>query len=76
MKIYVSILFFLLLWGEVTAQSYTYTHSRFKGTYGDGQDRSPHSFVIEKVKAPTILCEGDTVVFSIGYEGTYALDFK
>lgn len=76
MKIYVSILFFLLLWGEVTAQSYTYTHSRFKGTYGDGQDRSPHSFVIEKVKAPTILCEGDTAVFSIGYEGTYVLDFK
>lgn len=60
----------------MAAQSYTYTRSRFKGAYGDGQDRSPHSFVIEKVKAPTVLCEGDTAVFSIGYEGTYVCDFK
>lgn len=76
MKYFSVILFFFLLWSGVTAQTYTYTNSRFKGSYGDGQDRSAHSFILEKVKAPAILCEGDTAIFSIGYEGTYVCDFK
>lgn len=76
MKYFGVILFFVLLWSGVAAQSYTYTNSRFKGSYGDGQDRSAHSFVLEKVKGPAVLCEGDTAVFSIGYEGTHVCDFK
>lgn len=76
MKVCVSIVFFWLLWSGVSAQDYIYTRSRFKGAFGDGQDRSSHSFIIEKVTAPTILCEGDTAVFSVGYDGTYVCDFK